>query len=107
MTKIRPAEAFQQVQVSKQEQDASEESQSQPEFGGPMRRDGSGSSLASTKHEGSVSNLSEDTRNPHETIGGQLKQQESKYSDETMASAMMQQIPADHYMEQSYGYPYS
>lgn len=107
MTKIRPAEAFQQVQISKQEQDASEESQSQPEFGGPMRRDGSGSSLASTKHEGTVSNLSDDTRNPHETTGGQLKQQESKYSDETMASAMMQQIPAEHYMEQSYGYPYS
>lgn len=107
MTKIRPAEAFQQVQMFKQEPDMSEESQSQPELGGPMRRDGSGSSLASTKQEGSVSNPSDDIRNPHETTGGQLKQQESKYSDETTASAMMQQIPAEHYMEQPYAYPYS
>lgn len=110
MTKIKPAEAFQQVQISKQEQDASEESQSQPDFGGPMRRDGSGSSLASMKHEGSVSNLSDDTKNPHDTSGGQLKQQESKYPDETTASTMtqqQQQIPAEHYMEQSYPYPYS
>jgi len=106
MTKIRPAETFQQVQISKQEQDASEESQSQPDFGDPMMREGSSSSLASMKQEGSVSNLSDDTRNPHDTTGGQLKQQESKYSDETTASAMMQQIPAEHYMEQSYPYPY-
>lgn len=106
MTKIKPAEAFRQVQISKQEQDANEENQGQSDFGDLMRREGSSSSLASIKQEGNVSNLTDDTRNPHDTTGGQLKQQEIKYPDETTAPTMMQQIPAEHYMEQSYSYPY-
>jgi len=109
MTKIRPAEAFQQVQFSKQEQDASEgRSQIQLDFGGPMRREGSSLSLASMNRQGSVSNLPDDSRYPHDTTVVQLKQQNSKYPDETTSTMIQQQqqIPAEHYMEQSYPYTY-